>query len=159
MNSRIVDFPLSHFVGFVTDLRTTLHAPNDIRAIPSLWQSLSALLPSISKRVGEEKFVYITGDVPGALEPVARYHGLIQVSAPSQVPGATVALSLGPAKLAKFSHRGQPHTIGSIAGPAFHEWLPQSGYQLATSAELIILPPGYDRNDPQSVVDYCIFVR
>ena len=62
-------------------------------------------------------------------------------------------------RMAKFIHRGSPATVGITAGKALYEWMPNSTESISENLEFIIYPPGYDRNDPMSECDYCIFIK
>ena len=149
--------------------------------IPGLWQELATLTANLPQRIGLEKYVLITGDLPdfpgSPFKPTAAstsettdavyYHALIAVKDFTDLPEPLKPLELSReinhSRMVKFQHLGPPTTIGTTATQALFAWLPQSRETIAHNLEWMILPANYDRNcertDPHGEFEYCLFIK
>lgn len=153
-------FENAKFVGLKTLIREGKSNENNFQSIPSLWEELHTLVPSVTARNNIERFAMITGDLPDSREMSAYYYALVRVREfPSTLRQPLLALDLGGRKIVRFRHRGPPSTVGLTAMQAIQIWLPQSNATLAENSELFIYPSEYDRNDPDGEFDYALFVN
>ena len=52
------------YAGLKTLIRTSPNSAKNMSRIPGLWQELATLTANLPQRIGLEKYVLITGDLP-----------------------------------------------------------------------------------------------
>ena len=154
MQPSIVQFKSIKLVGRKALLRKKKDQPNDLSAIPVLWQNLIQASAGLATRAGQERYVLIEGDLPHNQQDQVYYHAFIAVEDFTHVPDGWIQYEINDRKAAKFIHHGLPQTIGQTTARAIFEWLPQSDEILLDNSELFVYPEGYDRSNPNGHFDY-----
>ncbi len=159
MNPQISNRPNTKFIGLKTTLRQSLDAQNNLSEVPALWQKVLSVASNHVNRIGKERYVLITGDLPSSREKIADYYALIAVQKFDSLPEGFVTYELKSSKTVKCVHKGSPQTLGKTAEKIFFEWLPNSKESIGINCELCIYPEGYDRLDPNAEFDYVLFLK
>ncbi|MDA1029163.1 MAG: GyrI-like domain-containing protein [Bacteroidetes bacterium] len=125
--------------------------------IQALWAQLRARLNEISGRVGADRYALITGDLTEQL-PVSRYYALVAVDSFEGVPASFEKIDLSGRRMAKFTHKGTPFTVGQTALKVINSWIPSSGESIQHNEELCIISPEYDPANADSEFEYGVFI-
>jgi AraC family transcriptional regulator len=147
MEPKIVDHPAIIVVGL------KYHGKNENNEIPRLWEALDPRASEIMNRVDEHLAYGISANMDqdtGAFDYVAGF----AVGSPEKVPEGMVHFSVPGGKYAVFTTT-LPR-LGETLMHAYHDWLPESGYQPAGTADFELYNEAFDPRDPNSEFDVYI---
>ncbi len=128
--------------------------------IPGLWEQLKQA-SEFTNVSDMNRYALITGDLPNLEEPEAYYiAGLrAQSNGTQQLPEGFFYHTIPEGLVASCLHAGSPMNLGTTTEQVFKNWLPTSNLKLRSNQELIIFPPNYDRQNPNSQFEYILFVE
>ena len=110
----------------------------NLQVIGPLWDKLIGRADRIPSRIGGEMFGIIHGrpETERTHPDEMQYIAAVQVGSTGEVPGGMVSWTVPAGTFAVWTHRGPIGTIGETVSSISREWLPQSAYQHAGTADV-----------------------
>lgn len=136
---RIVEKPELNVIGYETAFLHCLSPETtSVQVIGPLWDKLIGRADRIPNKIGDEMFGIIYGrpETERAHPHELQYIAAVPVSSTDEVPEGMVAWTVPASTFAVFTHRGPIGAIGETVASIYREWLPQSAYQHAGTADV-----------------------
>ena len=119
-----------------------LFAPDNIGAIPSLWEKFNSYYGQIPDVVGKGAY---GASLDWDEERGCEYMSAVEVSGTDRLPGEFETRRIPAATFAKFRQPGHITLIRATIGTIWNNWMPQSSYKTDETVPLIeYYPPQFD---------------
>lgn len=132
----------------------------NLQVIGLLWDRFIGRAARIPNRIGDAMFGVIYGrpETERTHPHELQYIAAVPVSATDEVPEGMVAWIVPAGTFAVFIHRGPIRTIGETVSAIYRDWLPQSAYQHAETADIELYDHRFCPDGADSEMEYWISV-
>ncbi len=110
----------------------------NLQVIGALWDTFIGRADRIPNRIGDAMFgvIHTRPETERTHPHELQYVAAVSVSSTAEVPAGMVSWTVPAGTFAVFTHRGPIGTIGDTVSMIYREWLPQSAYQHAGTADV-----------------------
>ncbi|QGW78817.1 AraC family transcriptional regulator [Pseudomonas alkylphenolica] len=123
---------------------------SSISQIPQLWQRFEPHIGKVPGQVGEHTYgVCCNADANGNFDYIAG----VQVEGVELLPAGFQGVELKPQRYAVFEHHGSLDNLKATFQAIWHDWLPQSGEQVAQAPEFERYGKDFDPFASHSVME------
>ena len=136
---RIVEKPELKVVGCeAAFLHCLSPEATNLRVIGPLWDKFIGRADCVPNRIGDAMFgvIHARPESERTHPDELQYIVAVSVSSTAAVPEGMVSWTVPAGTFAVWTHRGPIGTIGETVSLIYREWLPQSGYQHAGTADV-----------------------
>jgi AraC family transcriptional regulator len=153
----ILEKPAFTVVGAEASFLSSLSPEaNNLKVIGALWDGFLHDSRRIANRVGKEMYgiIYARPATERMHPHELQYIAAVAVTSATKIPDGMVAYTVPAGTFAVFTHRGPIHRIGETMQTIYREWLPQSAYRHAGTADVEVYDQRFHLNDDDSEMDY-----
>jgi AraC family transcriptional regulator len=162
IEAKIVEQPSMTFVGLEASFNHGLSKDSTAaQVIGPLWEQFGCRAEEVTSRIGREMYGVIYGrPVSERKHPdELQYIAAVQVSNTDKIPPDMIARTIPAATYAKFLHCGPITGIAGTVREIYREWLPQSGFRHAETADIELYDSRFHCESPTAEMEYWISVE
>jgi AraC family transcriptional regulator len=131
---------------------------NNFQVIGRLWEQFSQRAGEVPNRIGREMFgVCFDRPATERTHPhEMQYLAGVRVGSVADLPAGMVAHTVPAGAFAVFTHRGPISEFGDTVAAAYRDWLPQSGFQHAGTADVELYDHRFCVDGEDSEMEYWV---
>ena len=131
---------------------------NNLEVIGELWTRFTQQVHRVPNRIGREMYgiIYERPKAKKSHSDELQYIAAVAVTSASDIAEGMVSFEVPAGTFAVFVHRGPIHQIGATMHAIYRDWLPQSGYRHAGTADVEVYDHRFCVAGEESEMEYWI---